>query len=176
MKLLKTKINGPIIIKTKIFNDKRGSLKEIFRTDLMKKENFIFDIMSKSKKNVLRGMHIQLKNPQAKLITVAHGKIYDVAIDLRKNSKTYSKYVGLTMSDKDNFSFFIPKGFAHGFVCLSKKCTVYYKCSNYRNSQSETTIAWNDKTVNIKWPIKKPILSSKDKNGLAIDFFKSLMK
>ena len=121
-------------------------------------------------------MHIQFKNPQAKLITVTHGKIYDVAIDLRKNSKTYGKYVGLTMSDKDNFSFFIPKGFAHGFVCLSKKCTVYYKCSNYRNSQSETTIAWNDKTVNIKWPIKKPILSSKDKNGLAIDFFKSLMK
>ena len=176
MKLIKTKIQGPMIIKTKIFNDKRGSLKEIFRANIFKKEHFIFDIMSKSTKNVLRGMHIQLKKPQAKLITVAQGKIYDVAIDLRKTSKTYGKYVGLTMSDKDNFSFFIPKGFAHGFVCLSKKCTVYYKCTNYRNVQSETTIAWNDKNVNIKWPVKKPILSTKDKNGFAINFLKSKIK
>ena len=176
MKLIKTKIQGPMIIKTKIFNDKRGSLKEIFRANIFKKKHFIFDIMSKSTKNVLRGMHIQLKKPQAKLITVAQGKIYDVAIDLRKTSKTYGKYVGLTMSDKDNFSFFIPKGFAHGFVCLSKKCTVYYKCTNYRNVQSETTIAWNDKTVNIKWPVKKPILSTKDKNGFAINFLKSKIK
>ena len=130
--------------------------------------------MSSSKKNVLRGMHIQLKKPQAKLITVTNGKIYDVAIDLRKKSKTFGKYVGVIISDKDDFSFYIPKGFAHGFVCLSKECTVYYKCSDYRDSLTETTIAWNDKNINIKWPIKKPTLSNKDKNGITILKFKSI--
>ena len=176
MKIIDTKFNGLKILNGIKFDDNRGYFREIYLQKIFKNKKFIFWCMSKSKKNVLRGMHIQFKNPQAKLITVTHGKIYDVAIDLRKNSKTYGKYVGLTMSDKDNFSFFIPKGFAHGFVCLSKKCTVYYKCSNYRNSQSETTIAWNDKTVNIKWPVKKPILSTKDKNGFAINFLKSKIK
>ena len=171
MKLLKTKIIGPQLIKTKIYNDKRGFVKEVYKDNILSNERFIFDLLSISKKNVLRGLHIQTKKTQAKIITVTDGKIYDVAVDLRKNSKTFGKYVGITISDKDDFSFYIPKGFAHGFLCLSKKCTVYYRSSNYRDVNYERTLSWNDKTVKIRWPIKKPILSDKDKNGLNLNSF-----
>lgn len=172
MKLIKTKFfNGPKILKTKIFKDNRGFLKETFRNSFINK-NFPFDIMSFSKKNVLRGLHLQTIKSQAKLITVTHGKIFDVAVDLRKNSKTFGKYVAITISYDDEFSFLIPEGFAHGFICLSNTCTVNYKCSNYRDVNSEKTLKWNDKKINIKWPFKKPILSNKDNNGLDLDFFK----
>ena len=171
MKLQKTKIPGPKIIKSKIFKDKRGYLRETFRNRLLKNLDFPFDVMSFSKKNVLRGLHIQIKNNQAKIITVTHGKIFDVAVDLRKKSKTFGKYFSVIISDKSDFSFYIPKGFAHGFLCLSKRCTVNYKCSDYRNPKSEKTIKWNDKSLNIKWPIKNPILSNKDKNGLNLEDF-----
>ena len=168
MKLIKTKfINGPKVLKTKIFNDNRGFLKETFQNNVINKK-FPFDIMSFSKKNVLRGLHLQTVNSQAKLITVTYGKIFDVAVDLRKNSKTFGKYVSIVISHNDSFSFYIPEGFAHGFVCLSKTCTVNYKCSNYRHAKSERTISWDDKDLNIKWPIKKPILSVKDKNGMSL--------
>ena len=172
MKLLKTKIQGPMVIKSKIFDDNRGYLKETYRKNILDEKNFPFDVMSFSKKNVLRGLHIQSKKAQAKIITVTHGKILDVAVDLRKNSKTFGKYVSLIMSDKSDFSFYIPEGFAHGFLCLSKVCTVNYKCSQYRMSTSEKTLRWNDPIVNIKWLIKKPILSDKDKNlGLSLNEF-----
>ena len=172
MKLLKTKIEGPVIIKTKIFKDNRGYLKETYRKNILNEKNFPFDVMSFSKKNVLRGLHIQSKKAQAKIITVTHGKILDVAVDLRKNSKSFGKYVSLIMSDKSDFSFYIPEVFAHGFLCLSKVCTVNYKCSQYRESASEKTLRWNDPIVNIKWLIKKPILSEKDKNlGLSLNEF-----
>ena len=174
MKLLKTKINGPTIIKTQIFKDTRGFLKEVYRKNILKNIDFPFDVMSFSKKNVLRGLHIQIKNSQAKIITVTHGTIIDIAVDLRKRSKTFGKYVAIKISDKDDFSFYIPKGFAHGFLCLSNECTVNYKCSEYRDQKSEKTLAWNDQEVAIKWSIKKPILSNKDKNlGLNLkDFLK----
>tara|TARA_B110000259_G_C13951511_1_gene376979 strand:- start:400 stop:921 length:522 start_codon:yes stop_codon:yes gene_type:complete len=173
MKLLNTKINGPKIIKTVIFKDTRGFLKETYRKNILNEKNFPFDVMSFSKKNVVRGLHIQTKKSQAKIITVTHGKILDVAVDLRKNSKSFGRYVALTISDKDDFSFYIPEGFAHGFLCLSKVCTVNYKCSQYRNPESEKTLKWNDQDINIKWKIKKPILSYKDKNlGLSLkDFY-----
>ena len=164
MKLLKTKIDGPKIIKTTIFKDNRGFLKEVYRKNIVKNIEFPFDVMSFSKKNVLRGLHIQTVKPQAKIITVTHGRIFDVAVDLRKKSITFGKYVGITISDKDDYSFYIPEGFAHGFVCLSNECTVNYKCSQYRNTESEKTLSWNDNIVNIKWPTKKPLLSNKDKN------------
>ena len=172
MKLLKTKIPGPLFIKSQIFKDKRGYLRETFRNNLLNKIKFPFDVMSFSKKNILRGLHIQTNKSQAKIITVTHGKIFDVAVDLRKNSKNFGKYIGVIISDQSDFSFYIPEGFAHGFMCLSKTCTVNYKCSNYRDAKSEKTLNWNDKTVNIKWPNKKPILSVKDKNALDLDFFK----
>ena len=167
----KTKINGLIILKTKIFRDYRGSLKEVFQKKILNKD-FVFDVMSKSKKKVLRGLHIQTKGAQAKLITVTHGKIFDVAVDLRNKSPTFGKYYSLIISENSDFSFYIPEGFAHGFLCLSDKCTVNYKCSKYRDGKSEKTLKWNDKTLNIKWPIKNPILSTKDKNGKDLNFFK----
>jgi len=172
MKLLKTKIDGLKIIKTKIYNDNRGFLKEVYKKDIVNNVEFPFDVMSYSKKNVLRGLHIQTKKPQAKIITVTHGKIFDVAVDLRKQSKTFGKYVGINISDKDDFSFYIPEGFAHGFLCLSKECTVNYKCSRYRNAESEKTLIWNDLNVKIRWPVKNPILSYKDKHlGLFLENF-----
>ena len=172
MKLIKTKIPGPLIIKTKIYQDKRGFLKETFRNNLFKNIKFPFDIMSSSKKKVLRGLHIQTDKSQAKIITVTHGKIFDVTVDLRKNSKTFGKYVSLIISENSDFSFYVPKGFAHGFLCLSKKCTVNYKCSEYRHSKYEKTLSWNDPKVNIKWPVLNPILSEKDKEGLNLHYFK----
>tara|TARA_Y100000591_G_C21595964_1_gene575525 strand:- start:140 stop:667 length:528 start_codon:yes stop_codon:yes gene_type:complete len=175
MKLINTKIKDLKIIKTKIYKDKRGFLKEVFQKKILNNKDFPFDIMSYSKKNVLRGLHIQSSKPQAKIITVTHGKIFDVAVDLRKKSKTFGKYFSLIISDKDDFSFYIPEGFAHGFMCLSKECTVNYKCSNYRDQKSEKTILWNEKKLNIKWPSKKPILSYKDKFGLSLKDYKELI-
>tara|TARA_Y100000591_G_scaffold320149_1_gene333148 strand:- start:694 stop:1215 length:522 start_codon:yes stop_codon:yes gene_type:complete len=163
MKIINTKIKGLKIIKSKIFKDNRGFLRETFRKNLLNNQDFPFDIMSYSKKNVLRGLHFQSKNSQAKIITVTHGKIMDVAVDLRKNSPTFGKYFSLIISHNDDFSFYIPKNFAHGFLCLSKYCTINYKCSDYRNSNFEETLLWNDPEIKIKWPIKNPILSKKDK-------------
>jgi len=171
MKIKNVKISGLKIIQTKIFFDKRGFFKEVYKNNLIKK-NFKFDVISLSKKNVIRGLHIQTKKPQAKVITVVSGKIMDVAVDLRKNSKTFGKYYSLIISDKSDYSFYVPEGFAHGFLCLSDKCIVHYKCSEYRHKESETTLNWNDQEVKIKWPIKKPILSKKDKIGKDLEFFR----
>ena len=168
MKLIKTNIKDLKIIKTKIFKDKRGFLREVFKENLIKNKKFIFNLMSFSKKNVLRGIHIQTKNSQAKIITVTHGKIFDVVVDLRKKSKTFKKSYSIIISDKSDFSLYVPEGFAHGFLCLSKECTINYTCSNYRNSNSELTLDWEDKQLGIKWPTKKPILSKKDKKGLSL--------
>ena len=169
MKLIDTKIKGLKIIKSKIFKDKRGFLRETYQKKLLNKIDFKFDVMSFSKKNVLRGLHFQSKNAQAKIITVTSGKIMDVAVDLRKNSPTFGKYFSIIISSKDDFSFYIPKNFAHGFLCLSKVCTINYKCSDYRNPKYEKTLTWDDPDVNIKWRIKKPILSKKDRfNGLKL--------
>ena len=175
MKLINTKIKDLKIIKTQIYKDKRGYLKEVYQNRLIKKINFVFDVMSFSKKNVLRGLHIQIKKSQAKIITVTHGKIFDVAVDLRKNSKTFGKHYSIIITDKSNFSFYIPKGFAHGFLCLSQNCTINYKCSEYRNPKSEATLDWQDKELGIKWPIKKPIISQKDKNGIKLQDIKKLI-
>ena len=167
MKLLKTKIKDLLIIKTNIYKDNRGFFKEIEEFKILKKK-FIFDCLSFSKKNTLRGLHLQRKKQQAKIITVAQGKILDVVVDLRKNSKTYGKHFSIEISYNSDFSLFIPSGFAHGFLCLSKTCLVYYKCTNYRDKKSEITLKWNDKALNINWPIKKPILSKKDKLGISL--------
>ena len=171
MKIIHTKFKDLKLIKTKIFKDQRGFFKEVFKNKVVQNDNFIFDCMSYSKKNVLRGLHFQKKNPQAKLLTVVQGRIFDVCVDLRKKSKTYGKYFSIELSQKSELSILIPRGFAHGFQCLSKECVVYYKCSNYRDKNSEVTLAWNDPTLKIKWPRKKPILSNKDNKGI---FFNDL--
>tara|TARA_B100000287_G_C20237329_1_gene624621 strand:- start:22 stop:543 length:522 start_codon:yes stop_codon:yes gene_type:complete len=170
MKLIKTKIKDLVLVKTNIYKDNRGFFKEVEKNKILKKK-FVFDCFSFSKKNTLRGLHLQTKKSQAKIITVVQGKILDVVVDLRKNSKTFGKHFTIEISENSDYSLFIPENFAHGFLCLSKNCGVYYKCSNYRDKKSETTIKWNDKYLNIKWPIKNPILSKKDKMGLAFNSF-----
>ena len=167
MKIIKTNIKDLILLETNVYKDKRGFFKEVEKNKILKKK-FVFDCFSYSKKNTLRGLHLQTKKSQAKIITVVQGKILDVVVDLRKKSKTFGKFFSIEISQDSNFSLFIPENFAHGFLCLSKNCAVYYKCTNYRDKKSETTIKWNDKSLNIKWPISKPILSKKDSAG--IDF------
>ena len=175
MKIIKTRIKGLLIIKSKIYNDKRGFFKEVIKKKILN-ENFKFDCVSFSKKKTLRGLHIQLKNSQAKLITVSHGKIFDVVVDLRIKSKTFGKIFAINMSHKSDFSLFIPKGFAHGFQCLSNNCVVYYKNSSYQDIKSAKTLNWKDPDLNIKWPYKKPILSQKDKFGLSFMEIKKILK
>ena len=171
MKIIKTKFRDLNIYEKKSFVDNRGYFRELFLQKYFK-EKFPFDVMSFSKKNVIRGLHLQAKKTQDKYIAVLKGKILDVVVDLRKNSKTFGKYFSIVISQNSEFSFYIPKGFAHGFLCLSKECTVNYRCSQYRHKKSETTLNWDDKDVGIKWPIKKPILSTKDKNGKSLSYFK----
>ena len=170
MKIIKTYIKDLALIRSPIFADNRGFFKEVDKQNVLRKK-FIFDCFSFSKKNTLRGLHLQKKKSQAKIITVVQGKILDVVVDLRKKSKTYGKHFAIEISQNSNFSLFIPENFAHGFLCLSKNCGVYYKCTNYRDKNSETTIKWNDKKLDIRWPIKKPILSKKDKMGLNFEEF-----
>ena len=105
-------------------------------------------------------------------VSCINGEIFDVIVDLRKNSKTYGKYFSIKLSQDSDCSIYIPPNFAHGFLCLTKTCAVYYKCTNYRDKNSEQTIKWNDETLKIKWPIKKPILSKKDKMGIKFSDFK----
>ena len=170
MKIIKTKIKGLVLLSTNIYKDRRGFFKEIEKEKILKKK-FVFDCFSYSKKNTLRGLHLQTKNSQAKIVTVVQGKILDVVVDLRKKSKTYGNYFSIRISQDSNFSIYIPENFAHGFLCLSKECAVYYKCTKYRDKNSETTIKWNDNKLNIKWSIRRPILSEKDKQGIKFDDF-----
>ena len=141
-------------------------LKRYFKKGLKKIITLSLTACRTQKKNVLRGLHFQKKKSQAKLLTVMQGKIFDVCVDLRKKSKTYGKYFSIELSQKSEHSILIPAGFAHGFLCLSKECIVYYKCSNYRDQNSETTLLWNDPSIRINWPNKNPILSDKDQKGI----------
>ena len=121
--------------------------------------------MSVSKKNVIRGLHYQKKKNQGKFISVIKGKILDVVVDIRKNSKTFGKHFSIILSEKNCTSVYIPGGFAHGFASLDKVNIVIYSCTKYRDKNSEHGILWNDKSLKIKWPIKKPIISKKDKKN-----------
>jgi len=167
----KTKFKDLIVIENKSFKDNRGYFKELLKENKIKKR-FLFTVMSYSKKNVIRGLHLQKKKSQGKFITVLKGKIYDVALDLRKKSKTYGKYFSITLSEKNSKSIYIPPGFAHGFCSLEKENYIIYNCTNYRHKNSEIGIRYNDKKLNIKWPINKPILSNKDKKNMTFDEFK----
>ena len=172
--IVKTKFKDLFILKNKLFQDKRGYFKELLKERQIKKK-FPFTVMSYSKKNVIRGLHLQLKKPQGKLITVLSGKIFDVALDCRKNSKTFGKYFSIILSEHDNTSLYIPEGFAHGFCSFSNNTVLHYKCTNYRDEKSETGILWNDSNLKIKWPIKKAILSDKDNNNISFTEFKKLI-
>ena len=170
MKIIKTKFKGLFIYKKDTFIDNRGFFRELYLQKNIK-QKFPFDVISLSNKNVIRGLHIQLKNPQGKLLTVLSGKIFDVALDCRKKSKTYGKFFTIYLSHKDNTSIYIPEGFAHGFCSLENNTLLHYKCTNYRNSKSEKGILWNDDKLKIKWPIKKMIISKKDKSNYTFKDF-----
>ena len=171
MKKIKTKLKDLFIYKGKIFYDQRGFLREAYKKKIIKK-NLIFAIISKSKKNVLRGLHMQKKNPQDKYILVLKGKILDVVVDARKNSKTYGKHFKIILSEKNGKHLFVPRGFAHGILGLDKENILHYACSNYRDPKSEVSIKWNDPDLKINWGVKRPIISKKDKFALTFNDFK----
>ena len=172
MKILNTKFKGLKIIKGINHYDSRGYFRETFKNNLFKNKKFIFWCMSKSKKNVLRGLHLQTKLQQDKFISVVKGEIFDIVVDLRKNSRTYGKKYSTILSAKNSTSLFIPAGFAHGFCGLENENLVFYGCTNYRAKRNEVGILWNDKILNIKWPIKKPIISYKDRKNITFREFK----
>ena len=164
----KTEIEGVILVIPKVFKDQRGYFMETYEKRVFSENGinttFVQDNQSYSKKNTLRGLHFQKgEYAQAKLVRCVKGKILDVAVDLRRNSPTFGKYVAVELSEENNYQLFIPRGFAHGFLVLSEDAIVNYKVDNFYNPESEGGLIWNDKTVNINWPIKNPILSEKDK-------------
>ena len=173
METLKTNFKGLEIFVSKNIFDNRGFFRELF-IKKKTKNNLIFIVTSKSKKNVIRGLHMQTKKQQGKFVSVVKGKILDVCVDCRKNSKTFGKHYKVILSDKNAKSIYIPPGFIHGFLGLEKENIIVYGCTNYRNKNSEIGVKWNDDDLKIKWPIKKPIISNKDKNNITFQDFKKL--
>ncbi len=174
MKILNTKFHGCKILKGINHYDNRGHFREIFKNIFLKRKKLIFWCMSKSKKNVIRGLHLQNKIKQDLFISVLKGKIFDVIVDLRPNSRTFGKYLINILSEKNSTSLFVPSGFAHGFCALEKENLVLYGITNYRSKNNELGILWKDKELNIKWPIKRPIISKKDKKNLTLKKYKNL--
>ena len=160
-----------ILFEPQVFGDERGFFMEsfnqrVFEIAVGKTVNFVQDNHSKSSKNVLRGLHYQIKNPQGKLVRVTQGKVFDVAVDIRKNSPTFGKWVGEILSAENKKQLWVPEGFAHGFVTLSETAEFLYKTTDYYLPEFERCIHWNDAAINISWPIGlEPIVSAKDANG-----------
>ena len=172
--MIETKFKDLFIIQNDKYNDKRGYFKELIRENKINKK-FPFLVMSFSKKNVIRGLHLQRKSSQGKFVSVLKGKIFDVAVDLRKNSKTFGKHYSCVLSEKNSKSIFIPPGFAHGFQALDHENYIIYSCTKYRNSKSEIAIKFDDKDLNIKWPSNKIVVSKKDQEGLSFKDFKNII-
>ena len=167
---IKTKINGVYIIEPQLFGDDRGYFFESYKKTDFDKAGLIYDFVqdnqSKSKRGVLRGLHYQKTYPQAKLVRVLEGEVFDVAVDLRKNSPTYGKWIGVVLSAENKKMFMIPRGFAHGFLVLSETATFTYKCDEVYHPEDEGGIKWNDPEIGIEWPFKDSVtLSEKDKNN-----------
>jgi len=176
MKIRSTKFSGLKVIKSKSFKDRRGFFKEDYKKKFFKNKKFVFGCSSSSKKNVLRGIHLQTKFSQAKYVSVLKGAILDVAVDLRKNSKTFGKHFKIKLSELNATSIFIPAGFAHAFLGLEEENIIYYYCTNYRSAKHEIGLLWNDKDFKIKWPIKNPIISKKDRKNMKFQEFKNIYK
>lgn len=167
---IKTDIDGMYIIEPTVYGDNRGYFMETYNYEDFKAAGlnmvFVQDNQSKSKKGVLRGLHFQTKNPQGKLVRVIKGEVFDVGVDLRQGSATFGKWVGAILSDENKRQLYIPEGFAHGFVVLSEEAEFVYKCTAFYDPQNEGGIIWNDKDIDIEWPINhdiEVILSEKDK-------------
>lgn len=170
MEIIKLGIEGLLLIKPKVFEDERGYFFESFKSTLYKELGletvFVQDNESMSHKNVIRGLHYQ--NPpyaQGKLVRVVHGSVLDVALDIRKNSRTYGKWHAVVLTSQNKLMYWIPVGFAHGFCSLENNTILIYKCTNYYHKESEGCIHWNDPTLAIEWQTKTPIVSDKDNNG-----------
>ncbi|MDF2438518.1 MAG: dTDP-4-dehydrorhamnose 3,5-epimerase [Bacteroidota bacterium] len=178
MQIKETNIAGLFIIQPKVFEDPRGYFFESYNKKAFLengiKADFVQDNQSLSQKGVLRGLHFQ--NPphaQGKLVSVTKGAVLDVAVDLRKDSLTYGKHFSIELTEKNKTMFWVPEGFAHGFLTLEDNTIFSYKCTNFYNKESEGCIIWNDETINISWGIKDPQLSEKDKQGEKFRDFKS---
>ncbi|MFD1802237.1 dTDP-4-dehydrorhamnose 3,5-epimerase [Mixta tenebrionis] len=171
MKVLSTKFNDVKIIIPDIYSDSRGFFYESYNSSdfesvVGKPVYFKQDNQSKSKKNVIRGLHYQLQpDAQGKLIHVLKGKILDVIVDVKAGSETLGQWYGIVLSDTNNYQLWIPAGYAHGFAALTDEVEIFYKATNYYNPEKERIIKWNDPDINIDWGIDNPIISSKDENG-----------
>jgi dTDP-4-dehydrorhamnose 3,5-epimerase len=178
MQFERNEFEGVFIIKPRIFEDERGYFFESFNKNVFKANDlnvdFVQDNESLSQKNVLRGMHFQ-RPPyaQGKLIRVIQGSVLDVAVDIRKTSKTYGKHLKVELSAKNKTMIYIPAGFAHGFLTLEDNTIFSYKCTNFFNKASEDALLWNDDEIRIDWGIKTPILSDKDKKAQLFNSFNS---
>jgi len=168
----KTEIEGVYIIEPKVFGDSRGYFMETYNYQEFKEGGievtFVQDNQSKSKRGVLRGLHFQKTHPQGKLVRVISGEVFDVAVDLRRDSETYGKWVGVILSEENKRQFFVPRGFAHGFLVLSETAEFTYKCDEFYHPEDEGGLMWNDEMVGIRWPgieSMEILLSDKDKVG-----------
>ena len=173
MNVIKTKLKDCVIIEPKFFGDERGFFLETFQADRYSRLAgitlpFVQDNHSRSSRGVLRGLHFQKTKPQGKLVRVVRGEVYDVAVDIRKGSPTYGQWDAVILSEENKIQFWIPPGFAHGFVVLSQIADFEYKCTDYYDSSDEGSLLWNDPNLNISWPINNPKLSKKDANALLL--------
>jgi len=168
MEFIKTEIPDVILVKPSVYEDHRGFFMESYHINKFKTGginiNFVQDNHAKSVKNTLRGLHFQMEYPQAKLLRCLKGSVFDVAVDIRKDSPYYGKWVGKELSEKNKYQLFIPEGFAHGYYVTSEIAEIAYKCSNIYYPNYDAGIIWNDPTISIEWPNKNPLLSAKDKS------------
>jgi dTDP-4-dehydrorhamnose 3,5-epimerase len=165
MKITEGDLPGLLIITPNVFADSRGYFFEDFQNQRYTQYGippFVQSNISRSKQNVLRGLHYQDPNAQGKLVGVTRGSVWDVVVDIRPDSATYGKWFGIILSDENHIQMYVPPGFAHGFCVLSDEADFYYKCTDYYSPANEKGIAWNDATLNIPWPVKNPVLSDKD--------------
>jgi dTDP-4-dehydrorhamnose 3,5-epimerase len=166
MNIIETSLSGCKIIKPKIFGDERGFFLETYSNkryeEILGGLTFVQDNHSRSSKGVLRGLHFQKRNPQGKLVRVVRGEVYDVAVDIRKGSLTFGQWEAVLLSEENKTQFWIPPGFAHGFLVLSELADFEYKCTDYYDPSDEGGLLWNDPELNIPWPINNPKLSEKD--------------
>ena len=171
MKVTESGIKGVFIIEPDVYEDDRGFFMETFHNERYRKLlginlDFVQDNISRSSKNVLRGMHFQKNYPQGKIVSASRGEILDVVVDLRKDSPTYGTWESFRLSEKNKLQVWIPPGFAHGFLVMSDSADIDYKCTEYYHPEDELCLMWNDPEVAIDWTINDPILTEKDKKGL----------
>lgn len=161
-----TPLEGVIIIKPDIYKDDRGFFTETYSKDkyysLGIREEFVQDNYSRSKKNTLRGLHYQINKPQGKLVRVINGRVLDVAVDVRQDSKTFGQYFSVFLDDVNFYQLYMPPGIAHGFCVVSEFADFEYKCTNFYSPKNERGVLWSDSDININWPVANPIVSAKD--------------